>query len=429
MIDLDYFLLQESPHIEDYVIGTYLCREEIKNSKEILKISIKMASEQTIGTWTQVPGETKDMFERHHGKVLNIWEIPDREQFYSDLNEPCTYVIQIAFPWENFGPQIPMMLTTVFGNISMIGDIKLLDIQLPRKFVEKFPGPQFGVSGIRNLLGVPERPLLNTMIKPSTGITPDQGAEILYQAAIGGADIIKDDEVMGDTELSPLLKRVELYMDKLRKAEKKTGEKKLYAVNVTDEPAECIKKAEVAINNGVNAIMVNFLPAGMGLIASLARNPKINVPILAHHDFGGALYASPWHGISSSLLYGKLARIIGVDLLVIPTPYGKFSLNYSKYLRIASGLRSILHDKRRVWPIVGGAIKQGHVAKLLSDLGRDFVIGAGGAIHAHPMGSKAGAKAFRQGIDQIIEYGKLDEAKMGKELKAAIDLWGEAYTK
>ena len=44
MTDLDYFLLQESPHIEDYVIGTYLCREEIKNSKEILKISIKKTS-------------------------------------------------------------------------------------------------------------------------------------------------------------------------------------------------------------------------------------------------------------------------------------------------------------------------------------------------------------------------------------------------
>jgi len=317
-----------------------------------------------------------------------------------------------------------MLLTTVFGNISMIGDIKLLDIQFPRKLIEKLPGPRFGISGIRKLLGVPERPLLNNMIKPSTGITPEQGADILYQAALGGADIVKDDEVMGDTEFSPMLKRVELYMNKLRKAESETGEKKLYAVNVTDDPEQCMRKAEAAVDNGANAIMLNFLPAGIGLISSLVRNPKINVPILAHLDFGGAFYGSPWHGISSSLLYGKLARLAGVDLLCIPSPYGKFSLSCSKYLRIIQGLRSPFHDKERVWPIVGGGIKQGHISKLFVELGKDFIIGAGGAIYAHPMGAAAGANAFRQGIDLMMKYGKLEGVEEYQELKAAIELWG-----
>jgi 2,3-diketo-5-methylthiopentyl-1-phosphate enolase len=173
-----------------------------------------------------------------------------------------------------------------------------------------------------------------------------------------------------------------------------------------------------------NALLVNFLPAGMGLIASLASNININVPILAHLDFGGAFYASPWHGISSSLLYGKLARIAGVDLLCIPTPYGKFSLSYAKFIRMVHALRSPFHDMRNVWPIAGGAIKQGHIPKLFNCLGQDFIIGAGGAIHAHPMGSAAGARAFRQGIDLMMKYGKLEEQKLGRELKVAIEKWG-----
>jgi 2,3-diketo-5-methylthiopentyl-1-phosphate enolase len=299
-----------------------------------------------------------------------------------------------------------------------------LDIQFPKAFIEKFPGPRFGIDGIRNLLGVSERPLLNNMVKPSTGITPEQGAELLYQAAFGGTDIIKDDEVMGNTELSPALKRVECYMNKLRKAEKETGEKKLYAVNVTDEPEACLKTAEAAVNSGAAALLVNFLPAGLGLITSLCRNSKINVPILAHLDFGGALYASPWHGISSALLYGKLARLAGVDLLCIPTPYGKFSLNYSKYIQIVHGLRSPFHGKPGVWPIAGGAIKQGHIPKLFNDLGRDFIIGAGGAIHAHPMGPAAGARAFRQGIDLMMKYGQIEGHQLSKELEVAIEKWG-----
>jgi len=197
-------------------------------------------------------------------------------------------------------------------------------------------------------------------------------------------------------------------MPKLRKAEKETGEKKLYAVNVTDEPEKCIKLAEAAVDIGANALLVNYLPAGLGLITSLCRNPKIKVPILAHLDFGGALYA----------------RLAGVDLLCIPTPYGKFSLNYTKYIQIVHGLRSPFHDMPGVWPIAGGAIKQGHIPKLFSDLGCDFIIGAGGAINAHPMGTAAGARAFRQGIDLMMKYGKLESEELGQELKVAIEAWG-----
>lgn len=424
MIDLDHFILPESPDAEDYLIGTYLLRKELKDPEEILKLAVMMAAEQTTGTWIRVPGESADVIERFRGKVLSICEIPDTEQFTNYPEGARTFIIRLGFPWQNFGPQIPMMLTTIFGNISMIGDIKLLDVQFPKAFVEKFPGPRFGIRGIRKLLGVPARPLLNNMVKPSTGITPEQGAELLYQAASGGTDIIKDDEVLGNTELSPVLQRVERYMPKLRKAEKETGEKKLYAVNVTDEPEKCIKLAEAAVDNGANAILVNFLPAGLGLITSLCRNPKIKVPILAHLDFGGALYASPWHGISSALLYGKLARLAGVDLLCIPTPYGKFSLNYTKYIQIVHGLRSPFHDMPGVWPIAGGAIKQGHIPKLFNDLGFDFIIGAGGAIHAHPMGAAAGARAFRQGIDLMMKYGRLENEELGQELKVAIEAWG-----
>lgn len=426
MIDLDHFILHENPDHEAYLVATYLYRKPLRDAAGIIKAAVMMATEQTTGTWIHVPGETEDMMKKFRGRVLNIWEIPDTEQFNCTTEDARIFVLQLGFPWENFGPQIPMMLTTVFGNISMIGDIKLLDIKFPAKFVEGFPGPRFGITGIRKLLGISERPLLNNMVKPSTGISPEQGADLLYQAAIGGTDIIKDDEVMGNTVFSPALKRVEVYMEQLRRAESETGEKKLYAVNVTDEPEKCFRTAEAAIDNGANALLVNFLPAGMGLITSLCRSSRIKVPILAHLDFGGALYASPWHGISSALLYGKLARLAGVDLLCIPTPYGKFSLNFAKYIQIVHGLRSPFYNLPGVWPIAGGAIKPGHIPTLFNDLGRDFIIGAGGAIHAHPMGPAAGARAFRQGIDLMMKHGTLDGLDLDKELKVALEQWGRS---
>jgi 2,3-diketo-5-methylthiopentyl-1-phosphate enolase len=422
MIDFGQFALSENPALDNHLVSTYLLRTD---ARDILQLAATMAAEQTTGTWISVPGETHEMLVRHRGKVLSVWEVPDIENINSREDDLREYVIQLAYPWENFGAQIPMLLTTAFGNISMIGDIKLLDLAFPKELVDQLPGPRFGIAGIRQLLRVPERPLLNTMIKPSTGITPEQGAALLYSAAVGGTDVIKDDEVLGDTGFSPVLKRVELYMKKLREAEQETGEKKLYAVNVTDEPERCIRKAEAAVDSGANAIMVNFLPAGLGLVSSLARNPKISVPILAHLDFGGALYASPRHGISSHLIYGKLARLAGVDLLTIPTPYGKFALPYEKYIRIVLGLRSPLYDKARTFPIIGGAIKQGYLPRLFDDLGTDFTVGAGGAIYAHPMGATAGARAFRQGIDLMVKQGKFDGGEYDyPELQAAINSWG-----
>jgi 2,3-diketo-5-methylthiopentyl-1-phosphate enolase len=79
----------------------------------------------------------------------------------------------------------------------------------------------FSSSPRRKNTGIP----VNTMIKPSTGITPEQGAELFYLAASGGTDIIKDDEVLGDTDFSPMLKRVKLFMKNAQRAYEETGQK------------------------------------------------------------------------------------------------------------------------------------------------------------------------------------------------------------
>ncbi len=422
MSDFDSLLLPEDPHLGDYLVATYLLRTQ---ARDILKLASGMACEQTTGTWVKVPGEAAEQVARHAGKVLNIWEVPDVEQSPPAQGEAAVYVVQIAYPHVNIGSQLPMLLTTAFGNISMFGDIKLIDLIFPRALVQGLPGPQFGIQGVRKLLGVEKRPLLNTMIKPSTGIHPETGAELLHAAAAGGADIIKDDEVLADPEFSPTLRRLEVYLNRLRAAEAETGEKKLYAVNVTDEPERCLRKAEQAVQNGAGAIMVNFLPAGMGLVSSLARDPRIRVPILAHLDFGGALYASPWHGVTSALLYGKLARLAGVDLLTIPSPYGKFSLKRLKYVRIVLGLRAGLHGTKETFPIVGGAIRQADLPRLVRDLGTDFVVGAGGAIYAHPGGPLGGARAFRQGLELVMQHGDFGGREQEfPELAAALQLWG-----
>jgi len=118
-----------------------------------------------------------------------------------------------------------MLLSTIAGNdISITYRVKLLDIRLPESFVRIFKGPKFGIPGIREILDVNERPLIVNMIKPCIGIEPCVGADLFYKAALGGADVVKDDEVLTNTSFSPILSRVKAYMEKEKQAFEETGE-------------------------------------------------------------------------------------------------------------------------------------------------------------------------------------------------------------
>jgi 2,3-diketo-5-methylthiopentyl-1-phosphate enolase len=399
--------LPEGVDDEAYVIATYyVCASPRYN---VYKIAPAIAVEQSTGTWVAVPGETEDVRRTHVAKVVGIYEIPHYEFELPDVTER-NYLVQIAFPWVNFGAQIPMMLTTVVGNLSMGGKIKLMDLKFPKSFTKGFKGAKFGIKGIRDLLQVPERPLLNNMIKPCTGYPPQAGKDLFFEAARGGADIIKDDELLADAPFNTLEERIPLYMEAADKAEEEKGEKTLYAVNVTDRIPKVLENAEKAIELGTNCIMINYLTAGISVLRALAEDPSITVPILTHMDFAGALYESPFSGVASPLVLGKLPRLAGADIIVFPAPYGKAPYLKERYIQTAKTMTYPFHSITPVFPMPSGGIAQPMVDELMNDLGYDIVIGAGGAIHAHPMGAAAGSRAFRQAIDAVMEGRPIDEA-------------------
>ncbi len=73
----------------------------------------------------------------------------------------------------------------------------------------------------------------------------------------------------------------------------------------------------------------------------------------------------------------------------------------------------------------GGGIHPGMVHLLYRDMGRDFMVGAGGAVHGHPMGPSAGARALRQAIDAAVEGIPVTvKAKEHPELEGALGMWG-----
>ena len=410
--------------LEKFIVSTYSL--ETERSADALSIAGEIAVGQTTGTWVPVPEETDEIRERHVGRVVGIYEAPPYEREIPEDIRKRHFILQIAIPCINLEPQLPMLLSTIAGNdVTITYRVKLLDIRLPRSFVDAFGGPKFGIPGIRKILNVMDRPLIVNMIKPCIGIAPKVGAELFYRAALGGVDVVKDDEVLANTSYSSIVDRVKAFMEKERQAFEETGEHTLYAVNITDRVEKIKEHAHRVIEAGGNCLMLNFLPAGISTLSMLAEDPSINLPILAHLDLSGAFFGASNSGISAPLVLGKIPRLCGADMIIYPSPYGKFLFLRESYLRVAHLLRTSFYHIKPVLPAPSGGVHAGNLGPLIRELGKDCMIGVGGGIHGHRMGGSAGARSVRQAIDAILKNIPLKEAaKEHPELAAALEDWG-----
>lgn len=401
--------------LKDYVVATYLSQgRDVDFYKKAQGIAVGL----TVGSWTDLPAERQERMRKHLGRVVLVEELGADEQGNRQA------LLQIAYPIQNLTPEIPALLTTIFGKLSMDGAIKLVDLELPELFVQRFPGPKFGIEGVRNLLGVYNRPLLMSIFKSCIGYDTETFADLFYQQAIGGVNLVKDDEIFFEDSYAPFIERIQACQKAAERAEEKTGQKVLYAANLTGPVTELIDKAKRAVEAGASALLLNVLAYGYDVLHRLAAEPEVQIPIMAHPALSGALYAAPQYGIASHIVLGKLMRLAGADLVLYPSPYGSVAMERSETLKITHELRDQKAGLKTALPVPSAGIHPGLVPQLYKDLGNDQVINAGGGIHGHPDGSAAGGRAFVAAIDAVVKGHSLEDAtKESDELGKALLLW------
>ena len=414
--------------LESYIIASYIIKRP--RGMNVNYLSRFAAIEQSTGTWVRVPAETAEVRKEHVARVLGVYELPTYEYVIpKDLKER-TYFVQIGFPISNIkGDGIPMLLTSVIGNISLTHGLKLVDLAFPKAYLEDFKGPKFGIDGLRKLLKVPERPMLNNMVKPCTGHTCDVAADLVYQAAVGGCDVVKDDELIANPAFNTLEDRISAVMESIDRADSEKGEKTLYTINITSKFPEMFEYADKMVEMGANALMINYLSAGFEALRAVCEDPSIKVPVLGHMDFGGAYIGGEWTGLTSMLVLAKFPRMCGADTVVIPAPYGKAEILEERYEQNLKALRYPFQHIKPTLPMPSGGITQGMVEKTMKEAGKDILIGSGGGIHSHPDGPIAGAKAFRQAIHAVMNGIEVKKyAKEHEELGKALGVWGTGKT-
>lgn len=377
------------------------------------------------GTGANVAGVTPGRKERHSGRVLGIYETPQYEVRVPIGIQKRNFVVQIGIPVVNIGESLAMLLSNTAGEILAFGNIKLLDLHFPEGYIRNYQGPKYGIEGIRQTLNVYDRPLLLAIYKPSLGYTPEEGASYFYEVAVGGVDIVKDDELLSDPSFCRRKERVKLYSAAENRAFEETGEHTLYAVNITDNVDNLVKNALEVIELGANAVMINYLQVGLDATRMVCEDPRVTIPILGHNSGATSLYASHNSGMSSILINAKLPRLCGVDLIIFFTNYGNYPTLQERSELMAKEMLKPLYSVRSTLPIAAGGITPGLVDTLFLNYGQDIAIGSGGCIFGHPQGPKAGAMAFRQAIKSVIDGRELtNAAEEYEELNGALEKWG-----
>ncbi len=392
-----------------------------------------LAGEQSSGTFVAVAGETAALSARHRATVEAIRPLDDSSSpalpgARGGSAAAAGYhnaEIDIAWPLENIGANLPTLMSTVCGNLyelSQFSGLKLLRLDLPEAFTSAYPGPKFGVQGTRRLCGVPDRPMIGTIIKPSVGLTVAQTAALVDQLVGAGIDFLKDDELLSDPPHSPMGQRIDAVMDVIDRHADRTGRQAMFAFNISGELDAMRRHYDHIVARRGTCAMLSLNT--VGLAASKFICDIGTLAIHGHRNGWGMMNRHPMLGIEFPA-YQMFWRLAGVDHLHVNGIANKFwESDDSVVASIASCLTPL--NGQRVLPVVSS----GQTGLQAPETFRrtqttDILYNAGGGIMAHPSGPAAGVLSLRQAWEAAVTQTPLDVyARTHPELRQSIERFG-----
>lgn len=411
----------------EHVVATYI----IETSLPLAQAAEVLAGEQSTGTFVRVARESDDLRERFAARVESIDELPltGASPLPGAAGDPAQRRrarLRLRFPLGNFGPSLPNLLAAVAGNLFEIKElsaIRLVDLELPQAFAERYPGPAFGVEGTRRLMGRPDGAMIGTIVKPSIGLSPDELADVVSQLAESGIDFIKDDELQGNGPSAPLAERVRAVMPVLERYADRTGRKPMYAFNITDDIGRLEANHDLVVAAGGTCVMACVNLIGIPGLEFLRRHTA--VPIHGHRAMFGAFGRSEQVGIGFRA-WQKLARLAGADHLHTNGISNKFFETDDQVLDSIAAVREPLLGLTPTLPVLSSGQWGGLAHATYAAVGTtDLLVLAGGGIHGHPDGPAAGVASMREAWASAARGESADDAfEKSAALRRAAELFG-----
>lgn len=403
---------------------------EIETPVGLAKSAAVIAGEQSTGTFIKLAAETDELRKRSSAVVESITLLGKSDK----PSLPCRKegfvyergMVSISWPLDNIGLSLPNLVSTVAGNLFELAElsaIRLIDIDLPIDFASYHPGPQFGASGTKDIIGDHSGPVIGTIIKPSVGLRPSETAELVKVLVEAGIDFIKDDELQANGPACPFRERLEAVMPVINAHAQKTGKQVLYAVNITDDIEQMWRNLDTMRQLGANCAMVCM--QSVGLTGLRAVRDHCAVPIHGHRAGWGLLSRSPNMGISFDVMQ-KLWRLAGADHLHVNGLGNKFSESDEVVAESAQSVQQPLSQHggpdHFAMPVYSSGQTVWQIEPSRNVLGNDdFILCAGGGIMGHPDGVAHGVLAFREAAEAARQQILVEEyAEAGSALERAL---------
>lgn len=377
----------------DDVVATFKIR-----SSNLEKAADAIAIGQSIGNPNvRLDSETEEMWHRYGCEIRSL---KDEGDGYGTA--------VIGFPAGNFtaGSFTHLLMCLMGGqmDIDLLSACRLEDLELPPSVVAQYGGPKNGIEGIRQHLGAYDRPLIGGIVKPKTGITIEQLVDMCKQMADGGVDFIKEDEILGEIDLCPFEARVEAVVRALEHY------KVIFCPCITAPIHRLPEVVGVLNKQGCSGFHYNL----WGGLDAYQYVVQLGDNLFAHYQKSGDRVITEGAFSIAFTVWCKLARLAGADFIHAGMVGGYLDEPKDVMAKRMDVLRGPMYGLKGLMPSLSCGATPGMVEGLVDLFGYDIMVSSGGAIHGHPMGSLAGAKAFRDAA----------EGRSSRELDAAIDKWG-----
>jgi ribulose-bisphosphate carboxylase large chain len=415
----------------------FTARYFVESSVPSDKVAQVIAGEQSSGTFLALAGETEALKARSRARVVRVETLPP----VLEPTLPSAYVarkghtgpfyraeIEIAFPVDNVGANLPTLLATVAGNLFELGEVtglRLLDLDFPADYARTFPGPAFGIQGTRRLAGVQGRPLIGTIIKPSIGLSAAETASLVDRLCAADIDFIKDDELMADPPYERFEARLGAVMPVLHRHADRLGRMPMYAINISGTLDEMLRRHDAVLDAGGTCVMASLNWVGFAGIAHLRQHARL--PIHGHRNGWGALTRHPALGFSFNA-YQKLWRLAGVDQLHVNGLRSKFWEPDASVIESARACLTPFGGVAPLMPVSSSGQWAAQAPDLYAQLGgTDVMHLAGGGIIGHPDGAAAGVASMREAWEAAVAGVPLERyAATRPALARAMAHFGEA---
>jgi ribulose 1,5-bisphosphate carboxylase large subunit-like protein len=258
----------------------------------------------------------------------------------------------LEFPAPNWGRDVTLLVSSLlageWADAAAFERCRLVEVEWPSGLL---PGPAFAA---------PNTVLVGAIVKPSLGLSPAEVAATAAVLAEGGADLVKDDELLGDPEWCPIEERVRAVAAVLPSGVR-------YAANVSGPLDTLLERAALAVELGAGAVMVNAFAQGLDSVRAL-REAGLGVPIFAHR-VGAALWArEARHGVAPAVI-AQVTRLAGADYVQVGSFSGSVYDTPEDVRAQIHACHAPLDSVQRAVAVIGGGVGPENAAVQLDAAG------------------------------------------------------------